>query len=371
MKLPVGFGDQRVVRLLDDLALHLREASLALEAAALEANRSTNRQFRAVADIGFGREALYALKPQPVRHDVVEQAEDDAAVGDVAVSGVTGIRCELGTAYIVFDAEPHVQSDRIAGAAYETAVGFVIEGHGSASVHSRGKITTIRGTAAVHLPRDRPLVVGSALRFLPNAALIDLAAIRERLAAHVGNTFVPTARMRQAAVAVVLRELSNGTEILFIKRAVKPGDPWSGQMAFPGGHLDSSDSGLKEAAMRETLEEVGLDLEGEAYLGALDHQWAAPRGQRLDMLIAPHVFEIAGDPRFALNYEVDEAVWAPLGPLVRNEVHDTETLSITGTPTVFNGYRLAGGHFVWGLTYRMLKDFFRTLDPDWAEADRE
>ena len=26
-------------------------------------------------------------------------------------------------------------------------------------------------------------------------------------------------------------------EILFIKRADKPGDPWSGQMAFPGGHI--------------------------------------------------------------------------------------------------------------------------------------
>ena len=134
-------------------------------------------------------------------------------------------------------------------------------------------------------------------------------------------------------------------------------------MAFPGGHRDRADSGLKQAAMRETLEEVGLDLEREAYLGALDHHRAAPRGRRLDMLIAPHVFEIEGDPRFELNYEVDEAVWAPLEPLVLNEAHDTETLSLTGTPTVFNGYRLSGGHFVWGLTYRMLKDFFRTLDP--------
>jgi hypothetical protein len=33
---------------------------------------------------------------------------------------------------------------------------------------------------------------------------------------------------------------------------------------------------------------------------------------------------------------------------------------------VFNGYRLEGGHFVWGLTYRMLKTLFSTaLDPSW------
>ena len=172
-------------------------------------------------------------------------------------------------------------------------------------------------------------------------------------------------------MAVVLREFANGTEILFIKRADKPGDPWSGQMAFPGGHRDSTDHGLKAAAMRETLEEVGLDLIGADYLAALDHHWAAPRGLRLDMVIAPHVFEINGDPDFKLNYEVAETVWAPLAPLLRNERHDTQTISISGSPTVFNGYRLDGGHFVWGLTYRMLKGFFRVLDPGWLPADSE
>lgn len=201
--------------------------------------------------------------------------------------------------------------------------------------------------------------------------MFDLAAIRERLAVYGSDTRIPDPKTRQAAVAVVLREGGIGTEILFIKRAMKPGDPWSGQMAFPGGHRDTSDNGLKEAAMRETLEEVGLDLGRESYLGALDHQWALPRGHRRDMVVAPHVFEIEGDPCFELNYEVDEAVWAPLEPLALNSVHETETLPIDGTPKVFNGYRLAGGHFVWGLTYRMLKDFFRALDSGWTAADRE
>ena len=214
-------------------------------------------------------------------------------------------------------------------------------------------------------------MVGSALRFQPGLRVFDLAAIRERLAVHDGDTRIPDPQSRQAAVAVVLREPAAEPELLFIKRAVQHGDPWSGQMAFPGGHRDATDRGLKEAAMRETLEEVGLDLACAVYLGALDHHWAAPRGRRLNMLIAPHVFAIEGDPGFVLNYEVDEAVWAPLGPLVRNEAHDTETLSITGTATLFNGYRLSGGHFVWGLTYRMLKDFFRTLNPAWSEADRQ
>ena len=166
-------------------------------------------------------------------------------------------------------------------------------------------------------------------------------------------------------MAVILREAVGQTQILFIKRADKAGDPWSGQMAFPGGHRESADADLKAAAIRETREEIGLDLTDSEYLGALDHHYAAPRGPRMDMLIAPHVFVLEGERPLSLNYEVAEVVWAPLDALVANGLHDTETLPIAGTPTVFNGYRLTGGHFVWGLTYRMLKDFFLTLNPDW------
>ena len=186
--------------------------------------------------------------------------------------------------------------------------------------------------------------------------MIDLASIPRRLAGYEGDTFVAEAQTRQAAVAVVLREFRNGTEVLFIKRASSPATPGPDRWRFPGGHRDSTDSDLKEAAMRETLEEVGLDLAHGDYLGALDHHWAAPRGPRLRYADRAARFEIAGDPGLKPNYEVDEVVWAPLAPMLGNELHDTQTLSITGSPTVFNGYRLAGGHFVWGLTYRMLKD---------------
>lgn len=166
-------------------------------------------------------------------------------------------------------------------------------------------------------------------------------------------------------MAVVLRELDARTQILFIKRAEKKSDPWSGHMAFPGGHLEDQDSDLKAAAMRETIEEIGLDLGQAEYLGALDQQRAMPRGRPLDMLIAPHVFTLQGDPQFETNYEVDEVVWTSLGPLIRGENHAWETRPLAGQPTIFNGYRLERGHFVWGLTYRMLKSFFSAIDPAW------
>jgi 8-oxo-dGTP pyrophosphatase MutT (NUDIX family) len=64
---------------------------------------------------------------------------------------------------------------------------------------------------------------------------------------------------QQAAVAVVFREgAQRRPEVLFIKRALHPADPWSGHIAFPGGRVDLDDATVRSAAERETLEEVGL-----------------------------------------------------------------------------------------------------------------
>jgi len=213
--------------------------------------------------------------------------------------------------------------------------------------------------------------------------VLDLTHIRRRLAApdprrHAQTATTrgeapagraalnETATPRQAAVAIILRQHpAADTEVLFIKRAERPGDPWSGQMAFPGGHRDPTDRDLRSAAVRETAEEIGVDLDPDRYLGPIEVQRPSFRGRSPGLLVAPFVFELEGEVECRLNHEVDEVVWAPLKPLHGGDWHDWEPIHINGTRQNFNGFRLAGGHFVWGLTYRMLKVFFATLDPHW------
>jgi len=206
---------------------------------------------------------------------------------------------------------------------------------------------------------------------ISHPAVYPLQHIRNRMDVHRPQAPEPGSNIRQAAVAIILRERHrfeewHETEVLFIRRAEKPGDPWSGHMAFPGGHREPSDPDLRAAAARETLEEIGVDLSGAPYLGQLDHEHAAPRGRQLNMIISPHVFELRGEVEFRPNYEVAEVVWAPLAPLMKGVFHTAERRPIGGNHTWFNGYRLTEGHFVWGLTYRMLKSFFGVLDPHWA-----
>lgn len=49
-------------------------------------------------------------------------------------------------------------------------------------------------------------------------------------------------------------------EVVFIKRAARVGDRWTSHVALPGGKRDPEDEDDKAVAIRETMEEIGLDL---------------------------------------------------------------------------------------------------------------
>lgn len=165
-----------------------------------------------------------------------------------------------------------------------------------------------------------------------------------------------------AAVAMLLRDGERGPEVFFIRRAEHPNDPWSGHMAFPGGRQDERDATLLHTAMRETREEVGLDLSsGAEHIGQLDDLQAIARGKPQETVIRPFVFEVDREwPIRVEEREVAEALWTPLLPLYRGEVDTIRPYQWHGTQIDFPAYDVEG-RIVWGLTYQMLRSFFRIL----------
>jgi len=190
---------------------------------------------------------------------------------------------------------------------------------------------------------------------------MDIDRVRRRLAAHEPERLAERART-QASVATILREGPRGAEVLFIQRAEHPDDPWSGHMAFPGGRREPGDQNLLATAVRETREELGLDLVSAEHLGHVDDLRAVARGRRLDLVIRPQVFVWSGSaPRLTPNHEVAATVWAPVAPMIAGQ-HDTVRPWKEGTQT----YRMPAydveGRIVWGLTYRMLKTLFMVVE---------
>lgn len=191
---------------------------------------------------------------------------------------------------------------------------------------------------------------------------LDLAAVTARLAEQRAPSLVEEGS--RAAVAVILRQprAADEVELLFIRRAEHPNDPWSGHMAFPGGRHDPCDLGLLDTAVRETREEVGIDLESSGRLVAsLPEVPAMPKGRRIGLIVAPFVFALHREVTLAPNHEVAEAIWAPIGPLVRGECADTISRDFHGTTVELPCVRVAG-HAVWGLTYQMLQSLFGALE---------
>lgn len=165
---------------------------------------------------------------------------------------------------------------------------------------------------------------------------------------------------RHAAVAAVFRGGASGTELLFIERAKKLTDPWSGHMALPGGRVDPTDADSHAAAERETWEEVGVDLAGAKRLGSLS-SLDGGRAARHVKRVHAHAYWLPGEaPSLALNYEVADALWVPLGVLTdtRRHIDHWYPISLSTWP----GIQLDAKHqVVWGLTLRLLVDLFRRL----------
>jgi 8-oxo-dGTP pyrophosphatase MutT (NUDIX family) len=166
----------------------------------------------------------------------------------------------------------------------------------------------------------------------------------------------------RAAVAIVVRDGTNGPQVLLIRRAEHPADAWSGHMAFPGGRQDPEDENLIATAIRETFEEVGLDL-GQAgrLLGQLAPVPAVARGRPVGMTIVPFIFELVADAELLYSDEVVDAVWVPLDPLLQGQLRTTLAVDRDSGERVELPAHDVGGRIVWGLTYRMLDSLFELL----------
>lgn len=141
-----------------------------------------------------------------------------------------------------------------------------------------------------------------------------------------------------AAVAIIFCD----NKVVVEKRSTSKDDPWSGQFSLPGGHYANGDEILRSTAIRETLEETGIDLKRNAkYLG---HFGPFAPGNRQNMQVYAYVFEIPNLVSFVPSSESEYLLWLELSELERSE-------GLMGISYKFNR------GIIWGLTARIISKF--------------
>ncbi|MBW7470841.1 CoA pyrophosphatase [Marinobacter sp. M216] len=164
-------------------------------------------------------------------------------------------------------------------------------------------------------------------------------------------------RLARASVALIYRQADDGgVELLFIQRARREGDPWSGDMAFPGGRMQPEDATPRATAERETLEETGVDLVRHGRFQArLSDLVTRQHSRWRPMVVTPYVYEWRGPQSVLLNHEVEQTVWVPLNYLAARE-----NQSRLPWRTPFGTLKMPccryQGYCIWGLSYSMLQE---------------
>jgi len=200
-------------------------------------------------------------------------------------------------------------------------------------------------------------------RFARLLANPTVQKIRAALAAHPAVAVPDEEGVRRAAVALIFRlaEDDDAVELLLIKRAEYAGDPWSGQIAFPGGRAEPGDPSLAATAIRETREETGIDLDRDAtILGVLNDL----RPQRITLpaiVVRPFVAILDAREPLELSAEVALAFWVPFGEIAKTDSWQSDTVFARGVQINARVFR-HHDHIVWGMTERIMTQLLTLIE---------
>ena len=130
-------------------------------------------------------------------------------------------------------------------------------------------------------------------------------------------------------------------------------------MALPGGRREPGDGDLLVTAVRETREEVGIELLREHLAGSLDD--VVPRTPVLPPIaVRPFVFITPDQPSLKLNPEVAFARWVAIDDLLRPGAYGSVRLDVGGQSREVRAYQL-DDTIVWGMTERILTNLLQQL----------
>jgi len=163
---------------------------------------------------------------------------------------------------------------------------------------------------------------------------------------------IDATKYKKAGVLILLLKKieEEGYQLLFTKRSEHL-NTHSGEVSFPGGKWEESDASLYETALRESKEEINLNLENVTKLGSLNFLLS-----RHKIEVNPFVGYLEKSQDFKGNFEIDEIFTVPVSFLMNHKnitykEFNRKDLKVYIPSWVYNGNR------IWGLTAMIAADF--------------
>lgn len=166
---------------------------------------------------------------------------------------------------------------------------------------------------------------------------------------------------QRAGVSIILSYQEQELHFLMMQRAHHKGDPWSGQMAFPGGKQDLGDSNITDTALRESFEEMGIKREAIQRIGRLSDILARPyRPMKKPMVVSPLIFKQVHNFAPVLNEEVADWLWLPVSYFQDSNNRQSMTIEKAGLKHDLPCYDFKGKR-IWGLSLLMIDELVDIL----------
>lgn len=157
---------------------------------------------------------------------------------------------------------------------------------------------------------------------------------------------------RKSAILILLFPAENGIHTLLIQRPVYEGIH-SGQIAFPGGKFEESDTDLKQTALRETFEEIGVASKDIEIIGKLTDLYINPS----NFLVSPFIGFVTQQPDFIIDtYEVQKIISVNLFRLNDEGIKSEKIITHSNSYKIRTPYYEIDGLTVWGATAMMISE---------------
>jgi len=192
------------------------------------------------------------------------------------------------------------------------------------------------------------------LKPLPGTGVQWEMASSDRMIKNFPRTPGPDARV--AAVLILLYPDNGTTHTLFMQRHNYDG-VHGGQISFPGGKKEASDTDIIHTALRETEEETGVDKSTISVVGTLTPLFIPVS----NMIVTPVVGWINEKPEF--NHQPDEVAFlinADLQRFLDNSIIKIKPFEIRGE-MINVKYFDYEGHVIWGATAMILNELLAII----------